>query len=181
MRDLFVVVFLHVETWRVFITPATHNPDESWVRTQTQTFLDRAKAEGLSVTKLTRDRDTKFTAAMNQDLKKAGIEVVRTSFRAPNMNAYVERFIQTIQQECLDHFVILGQRHFDHLVSEWLQHYHEERPHQSLGNEPLKKLKRRGRPKTHPGSISEQIVPLSEVRCEKRLGGLLKHYYRTAA
>ncbi len=64
---------------------------------------------------------------------------------APNTNAYVERFIQTIQQECLDHFVILGQRHFDHLVAEWLEHYHEERPHQARDNDLLvhRKLRRK--------------------------------------
>ena len=115
------------------------------------------------------------------DLKDSRITVYKTAFRAPNTNAFVERFIQTIQQECLDHFVILGQRHFDHLVAEWLEHYHEERPHQSLDNEPLKKPKRRGRPTKRQVSIMEQVVPLSDVRCRQRLGGLLKSYSRRAA
>jgi hypothetical protein len=83
------------------------------------------------------DRDTKFTKAVDADLAKSGVKVRKTAFRAPNTNAFVERFIQTIQQECLDHFVIFGTRHFDHLASEWLEHYHEERPHQAKENEVL--------------------------------------------
>src|SRR6186713_626703 len=66
--------------------------------------------------------------AVRRDLAKQRIAVRKTAFRAPNTNAYVERFIQTIQHECLDHFVILGQRHFDYLVAQWLDHYHRERP-----------------------------------------------------
>ena len=62
-----------------------------------------------------------------------------------------------------------------------MAHYHEERPHQSLENEPLKKPKRGGRPKKQFGPLDEQIVPLTEVRCKQRLGGLLKSYSRKAA
>ncbi|HEX5106396.1 MAG TPA: integrase core domain-containing protein, partial [Pirellulaceae bacterium] len=96
-------------------------------------------------------------------------------------NAFVERFIQSISQECLDRFVIFGEKHFNHLCAEYLAHYHEERPHQSLDNRPLKQTIPRGRPTNHFGPLVEQVVPLSEVRCQERLGGLIKHYYRKAA
>ena len=43
-------------------------------------------------------------------------EVMMLSYRSPNLNAYIERFVQTIQQECLDHFLIFGEKHFDYLV-----------------------------------------------------------------
>ena len=93
----------------------------------------------------------------------------------------MERFIQSISTECLDRFVIVGERHMDTLCAEYLAHYHEERPHQSLDNDPLKQPKKRGRPKKQHDSIEEQIVPLSEVRGKQRLGGLLKSYSRKAA
>ena len=66
-------------------------------------------------------------------------------------------------------------------VAEYLAHYDEERPHQSLDNEPLKKPKKRGRPKTERGRFKDEIVPLCEVRCRQRFGGLLKAYSRKAA
>ena len=88
--------------------------------------------------------------------------------RAPNLNAYVERFIQAIQVECLDHFLAFGEKHFDYLVREYVEHYHEERPHQGLENQPIA-----GQPPPAPLD--------GAIRCRKRLGGLLRHYYRTAA
>ena len=174
LRDVFVLVFLHVGTRRVFVTPSTTNPTEAWVRAQTEAYLQHAKAEKLPVQMLFHDNDSKFTKTMDADLARQRIEVRKTAFRAPNTNAYVERFIQTIQQECLDHFVALGQTHFDHLVSEWLEHYHTERPHQAKENELLVVKRRRKPPPV-------DAIPLSGVACEQRLGGLLKHYYRKAA
>ena len=175
LRDVFVLVFLHVGTRRAYVTQSTINPTEAWVRAQTETYLHHAKAEKLPVQMLFHDRDAKFTRAVDADLATQEIEVRKTAFRAPNTNAYVERFIQTIQQECLDHFVILGQLHFDHLVTEWLQHYHTERPHQAKENELL--VVRRRRIRVPPADT----IALSDVHCEQRLGGLLRHYYRNAA
>jgi len=176
LRGVFVLVFLHVGTRRAFVTTSTTNPTEAWVREQTESYLRHAKRAKLPVQMLFHDRDSKFTAAVDADLERANIQVVETAFRAPNTNAYVERFIQTIQQECLDHFVILGQRHFDHLVTEWLEHYHRERPHQAKDNDLLMPGKRRRRSCPPDGGL-----PLAEMRCEQRLGGLLKHYHCNAA
>ena len=92
---------------------------------------------------------------------------MRLAYRSPNLNAYVERFIQSIQVECLDHFLVFGEQHFDYLVSEYVTHYHEERPHQGLGNQLLS-----GQPPPNDDG---------EIRCRTRLGGLLKHCYRAAA
>jgi putative transposase len=85
------------------------------------------------------------------------------------MNAYVERFVQSIQQECLDKFIAFGREHLDHLISEYTTYYHYERPHQAKGKEPL--VLAEGRPATTDG----------EVMCSERLGGVLRHYSRKAA
>jgi hypothetical protein len=87
------------------------------------------------------------------------------------LNAFVERWIQTIQVECLDHFVVLGEAHLNHLVAEYVEHYHAERPHQGLGNNvPI------------PARPPDDDVPTGrQVLCHERLGGLLKHYERRAA
>jgi putative transposase len=179
LRDVFVLVFLHVETRRAYVTPATYNPDEAWVRSQIEAFLDHAKAATLPVTMLFHDRDTKFTAALDADLMRRGIEVRKTAFRAPNTNAFVERAIQTIQVECLDHFLIFGTKHFDHLVAEWLEHYHEERPHQAKENKVLV-LPKGGRTNRVEGRQRHKQQPPA-IDCRERLGGLVKHYYRRAA
>lgn len=81
------------------------------------------------------------------------------------------RFIQSIQQECLDRFVVFGSGHMDQICKEYLEHYHSERPHQGIENELVVKGTR--------GPLVEAIS-LSEVRSTERLGGLLRSYWRRA-
>lgn len=114
---------------------------------------------------LIRDCDTKFTAEFDGLLKSDGVEIHRVGPRKPNLNAYAERLIQSIQQECLDHFVVLGEKHLSYIVAEYLEHYQHERPHQGLGNAPPMS----GGP---PGD--------GVIVCNQRLGGLLKSYRRAA-
>jgi putative transposase len=85
----------------------------------------------------------------------------------------LERWIQSIQVECLDHFMVLGAGHLNHLVGEFVAHDHGERPHQGLDN----KLIVPGRPPPE----DESIPNLRQVACRQRLGGWLKHFTRRAA
>jgi hypothetical protein len=82
--------------------------------------------------------------------------------------------VQAVKTECLDHFVVCGERHLRHLVREFVAHYHAERPHQALGNVPLPAAASAGDPPILP-------FPRGPVRCRTRLGGLLRHYHRAAA
>ena len=173
-RELFVVVFLHVGTRRVFLTPATDHPNEAWVTQQAEAFVRHVRGQRLKAEIIMHDRDTKFTTAFDAVLKKTSPQVRRSAYRAPNTPAYVERFVQSIKQECLDYFVVFGQRHMDHLCREFVEHYHAERPHQGLDNE--LPVPRRGKKKRQT-----DLIPLGDVACRSRLGGLLKHYYRKAA
>jgi putative transposase len=90
---------------------------------------------------------------------------------SPNLNAHAERVIQSIKHECLDHFLVFGRRHLDHLLGEYEAHYNQERPHQGVGNLPLNVISLPARGQPDPG----------RVECESRLGGLLRHYRREAA
>ena len=58
-------------------------------------------------------------------------------YRSPNQNAYVEWFVQAIERECVDKFIVFGREHLDHVCREYVEHYHVERPHQAKGNRPL--------------------------------------------
>ena len=91
----------------------------------------------LPITHLIIDHDTKFTDHFDAVFEAEGAEVKRVGPLAPNMNAYAERFVQTLRVECLDHFVVCGEKHLQHLVKQFSVHYHEERPHQGRGNVPL--------------------------------------------
>jgi transposase InsO family protein len=92
-------------------------------------------------------------------LRQAGIGVVQIPVQAPNANAYAERFVRSIKEECLDRIIPLGDRHFRAAVREFAEHYHHERNHQGL----------------------EPIVDWPcRVRRHRRLGGLLNFYERAA-
>ena len=88
---------------------------------------------GLKVEYVLIDHDTKFTSRFDEVFEADGATVKRVGPVAPNLNAHAERFVQTLKQECLDHFVILGERHLRHTTKEFLAHYNAERPHQGVG------------------------------------------------
>ena len=71
---------------------------------------------------------------MRRRLRDAGIRVVLIPERAPNANAYAERFVRSIKEECLDRLIPIGERHFRRAVAEYVEHYHGERNHQGLDN-----------------------------------------------
>ncbi len=98
------------------------------------------------------------------------------------MNAFIERWIQSLQVEALNHFIVFGREHFDFIVSEYVAYYQELRPHQGIGNVLLPR--RNAEPVEAAGYAEESATPLlvlAGITCERRLGGLLKHFYRTAA
>ena len=91
--------------------------------------------------------------------------------------AFIERFVQTIKQECLEHFVVFGRAHMNYLCDQFRQHYELERPHQSLENELLKRAKKSVKRKVK----LPDVIRIGDLHCNERLGGLLKHYSRRAA
>ena len=111
------------------------------------------------------DRDTKFTAQFKRILRDVGVEVVMTPKRAPNCNAFAERFVLSIKSECLRCMIFFGERRFHAAVSSYVEHYHTERAHQGLGNERIERV----------GAVGD-----GAVICDERLGGLLKCYRRAA-
>ena len=165
--DLYLLEFLQIGSRRAWVSFATAHPDSVWVAQQARNFCmdipdgDRQRAIVLH------DSDTKFTKQFDEILKAEGLRPQKLVFRSPNLNAYCERFIQTLEHECLDHFVVVSERQLNYIVREYLHYYHEERPHQGLGNVPVSGL---------PLGTGD-----GEVVCRERLGGLLKHYERTAA
>ena len=82
----------------------------------------------------------------------------------------------------MDYFIVFGEQHMDHIVSEALAYYHEERPHQAKDNKPLAPAKpRKARQKRKKGESVAAPVSVSQIECRQRLGGLLKHYSPKAA
>lgn len=155
-------------TRRVFVSGMTTHPDAPWVAQQARNFGMHLAERDEQASYLIHDRDTKFTAQFDGLIESAGTTVKKPTAKSPNMNAFAERWAQTVQVECLDHFVVLGEDHLRHIVAEYVAYFNTERPHQAMDNCPLKQ------PET-PAPAEGEIL------CRERLGGLLRHYYRKAA
>ena len=87
------------------------------------------------VTYLILDRDPLYTAAFRRLIRDSGVKPLLLPPRSPNLNAFAERFVLSVKSECLDRIVPLGEAHLRAAVRAFVHHYHEERPHQGLGNE----------------------------------------------
>jgi transposase InsO family protein len=117
---------------------------------------------------LIRDRDAKYTAAVDAMFADAEIRTIRTPVRAPRANAIAERWIGTLRRECLDHTLITGSRHLAAVLQEYVEHYNTHRPHRSLHQHP---------PAGHtPPPSGATVRPLRR----DRLGGLVHEYLQVA-
>jgi transposase InsO family protein len=112
------------------------------------------------------DRDPVYTMEFREILKSSGVEAIKLPALGPDLNAYAERFVRSIREECLSRVAPLGARHIRWVIGEYMKHYHLERNHQGLGNELIES----------PGETGR-----GRVACRERLGGLLRYYYRQAA
>jgi len=153
----------------VHVTVSTTNPDSSFVTGQARNLVMSLADEGTQIGFLIRDRDAKFCRSFDTVFVSEGIRVIRTPIRAPNANAFAERWIETLRAECLDWLLILGPRHLDRILRIYVRHDNRRRPHRGL------KLQ-----------VPERLAPVEEADrvpdIERRdlLGGLV-HEYRRAA
>lgn len=117
---------------------------------------------------LIRDRDAKFTAAFDAVFTDIGAKVIKTPVRAPQANAFAERFVGTVRRECLDHLLIVSERHLRGVLTQWQAHYNDHRPHQA-------------RQQRAPNDTADRFVSLTAA-IQKRpvLGGLINEYHRAA-
>ncbi|MCH8164839.1 MAG: transposase [Planctomycetes bacterium] len=164
----YALFFIDLATRRVHLGGITTNPNTAWMMQIAKNVTD--PFDGFLEDKkfLIIDRDTKYCEAFRQLLKMAGVQPIRLPPKSPNMNAYAERFVRSIKEECLDQMIFFGESSLRNAIDEYLEHYHRERPHQGLGNRYLESN----------GEARDATTP---VERRERLGGLLRSYHRRAA
>ncbi len=169
LKTLYVLFFIEIGSRRVHITISTTNPDSCFVTQQARNLAMSLAEEGTQIGFLIRDRDAKFSRSFDDVFHSEGVRVIRTPIRAPNANAFAERWVQTARAECLDWLLILGPRHLDRILRIYLQHYNQQRPH-------------RGLELLAPESQDPVEATNSVPRLERRdlLGGLVHEYMKAA-
>jgi putative transposase len=152
----------------VHIAGITSRPDEAWMLQVGRNLVD-ADSGALALKRyLIVNRDAKYTERFRILVKESGTEINRLPPMSPDVNAYAERFVRSIRDECLGRMIFLGQASLRRAISEFTSHCHTERNHEGLANRLI-------RPQ------SQEMANRSAIYRRQRLGGTLNYYYRVAA
>ena len=165
LHTLHVFFAIELRTRHVHLTGVTRHPNAAWVTQQARNLSERAPLRFLI-----RDRDSKYTESFDAVFAAEGSTTIVTPFQAPRANAFAERWVRTVRRECLDWTLVLGRRHLERVLREYVAHYNERRPHRGLDCRP---------PDPPPDSAAATSAQRA-VRRRDVLGGLI-HEYQLAA
>lgn len=163
-RTLYVFLVLSLDRRRVVHVNVTANPTAAWTSLQ----LIQAFPFDSAPRYLIMDRDSIYGRIMSETIRIMETKQIVTAPRSPWQNGYCERVIGTIRRECLDHVIVLGERHLQRVLKEFLVYYHGSRTH--LGLE-----------KDAPNPRAVEVLSTGPVVGKSVLGGLHHRYYRDAA
>jgi putative transposase len=141
----------------------------AWVAQQARDLMMLLADRGQCFRFLLHDRDSKFSGAFDEIFRSEGMKIVRTPIRAPNANAYAERWVGTLRRECLDRVLIVNRHQLAHVLRVYTAHYNRHRPHRSLSLRPPDE--------STPASAR---APAERIRKHELLGGLINEYEAAA-
>jgi len=165
----YVLFFIHLESRRVSVAGITRHPDEAWMQQMARNATDESWGHLDCRRYALHDRDTKFCASFRATLKSGGIKPIQLPARSPNLNAFAERWVRSVKQECLSKLILFGEASLRRALVEFVEHFHSERNHQGKGNVLL-----------FPSNDERHGRRRGSIWCRERLGGLLR-YYTSAA
>jgi transposase InsO family protein len=166
----YVLFFIHLESRRICLAGVTRHPNQEWMEQMARNVTMEDCGFLIHRKYLLHDHDSKYCSSFRQVIEAGSVKTLALPPRSPNLNAYAERWVRSVREECLAKLILLGEGSLRRALRHYEAHYHEERNHQGKNNVllfPLPTQAVRG----------EQ----EKVRCRERLGGLLKYYEREAA
>jgi putative transposase len=130
----YVLFFIHLESRRVAIAGITVHPNEAWMKQMARNATMDEHGALLGCRYLLHDRDTKFTRSFRAIIASGNVEPVVLPAQSPNLNAYAERWVRSVKEECLSKVILFGERSLRRALNEYVEHFHAERNHQGKGN-----------------------------------------------
>src|SRR5476651_730758 len=164
----YVLFFIHLESRKVDIAGITVHPNERWMQQMARNVTMEGCGTLQDCRYLLHDRDTKYTISFRAIIESGGVKTLPLPARSPNLNAYAERWVKSVKDECLSKIILFGERSLRRALSEYVEHYHAERNHQGKSNVLLFRR-------------VTQTRREEPVQCRERLGGLLRYYHQEAA
>jgi putative transposase len=165
----YVLFFIRLGTREVQVAGITPHPNQAWMMQIARNVTMEAWGALSPGQYFIHDHDGKYCPAFQQIIDAAGVTRVPLPPRSPNLNAYAERWVRSVKEECLSRLILFGEGSLRHALTQYVAHFHHERNHQGQGNVLL-----------FP-AISQALTRSGPVQCRERLGGLLKYYTREAA
>jgi transposase InsO family protein len=166
-RTVFVYFIVELGSRKVVHYGVTRSPSDVWVAQHVREAPPYAEGPRF----LIRDNDDKYGRCFTRVAEDRQIEVLKTPVAAPRANAICERFIGSVRRECLDHLLILSERHLHRVIGEYVAYFNHARPHQGIGQQI---------PDPPETILSADLELLSRIVGHPVLGGL-HHDYRRAA
>jgi putative transposase len=164
----YILFFIQLESRRIDTVGITVHSNEQWM----QQVARNATMDGSGALRdcqyLLHDRDAKYCESFRAIIETGRVKTPVLPARSPNLNAYSERWIRSVKEECLSKIIFFGEGSLRRALHEYVAHYHSERNHQGKSNVLLfpRITETRGE---------------GRVRCRERLGGLLRYYHQDAA
>ena len=134
LMTYYVLFFIELPTRAVRIAGITTSPAKGWMLQVARNACDVDDGVLSEGRKLLIDQDAKYSGDWRTFVKQQGVEVIRLPPKSPNLNAYAERFVRSIKDECLNRMIFIGEAALRRVIGEFMAHYHAERNHQGLGN-----------------------------------------------
>jgi putative transposase len=130
-RPLYAFFIIALGSRRVVHVGVTRHPTDAWVaqRLREATPFDQRPRY------LIRDNDGKYGPAFARVATASDITELRTAYRTPRQNAVCERFLGSVRRECLDHVLVLSERHLRRVLREYAGYFNRDRPHQGLAQQ----------------------------------------------
>jgi len=169
LTTYYVLFFIRLNTREIHVAGITPRPNQQWITQIARNITMEGSGFLNPGQSLIHDRDGKFCPAFKKTIEAAGIRSLALPPRSPNLNAYAERWVRSVKEECLSNVILFGERALRRAITGYVEHYHQERNHQGRENALILPSPRSGQRRDGP------------VQCRERLGGMLKYYHREAA
>ena len=167
----YVLFFIQLETRRVCLAGITPYPDQQWMEQQARNVTMKDWGFLAHSRYLLHDRDGKFCPVFREVIQAGKVKPLKLPARSPNLNAFAERWVRSVKEECLSRLIFFGEHSLRRALTEYIDHFHRERNHQGKGNKLL----------FPPPCGPVQRCRRGTVQCKERLGGLLRYYEARAA
>jgi transposase InsO family protein len=167
LQTLYVFFFIELSSRQVHFAGCTRHPNVQWMTQHARQMVWQLEERERDIHFLIHDNDGTFAPAFDSVFQAAGVHIIHTPFRAPNANAFSERWVRMVREECLDRLFILGEGHLRRVLVAYVDYYNHARPHQGLQQQA---------PIPFPQASAE-----GAIHCRDVLGGILHDDHREAA